>query len=785
MVAGDPGVGKTALADAIGAEAVAAGATVLWGRAWGGGGAPSYWPWLRILRRLSTERDIAEALAALGPEATGRLTRLVPASRARRALSPTAPTRAPPDRRRRVRRRPLSALRRDHVAAARRRRAGAARAHPRRPARRRSPVAAAARLPRRARARLADPRHRHLPRGRGAPGRAARRDARRHHPPRPAAAAARAARGRRRRGRRARRGPPPARSRRARDPRGDRGQPVLRRRGRAPAERRGPPRRRRPRRRRAHPRRRARDDPPPPRAAAGRHARAAVHRRGHRPRVSPRHPAARQRRRRRPSSTRRSAPRSAAACSSSATSALGAYSFSHGLIRETLYDDLGPQRRGPLHREVGLALEELYGADPEPHVAELAHHFFVAATTGELEKAIDYSVRAGERALELIAYEEASAHFERALQAYALQERADVAAPLRAAARARHRAVALGRVAAPRARRSCAPPTSRAGSARPSAWRARRSATARAWAASSSAASTTGSSRCSARRARRSATRTARCTRACSAGWRPSCTSPTALEERVALADERRRDGAPDRRPGDARLDAERALPHAAGARELRRAPADRRRTSSRSGEEVRDRELVLRGHVWRILSLMELGDWVGAEIELAVHARLADELRDPLHLWYVPLFAAARALLQGRLDEAEHFAARGVRDRPRVAGAERRPALRRPAVRAARRAGPPDRGRAVAGGVRPPLSGRAGLARGGGVRAGGARARRRRAAALRRADRERRRRRRDPARRRVAGDRRAARAHAARGSATAAAPARSARCWSPTPSGR
>ena len=51
-------------------------------------------------------------------------------------------------------------------------------------------------------------------------------------------------------------------------------------------------------------------------------------------------------------------------------------------------------------------------------------------------------------------------------------------------------------------------------------------------------------------------------------------------------------------------------------------------------GEEVRDRELVLRGHVWRILSLMELGDWVGAEIELAVHARLAEELRDPLHLW-------------------------------------------------------------------------------------------------------------------------------------------------------
>ena len=37
----------------------------------------------------------------------------------------------------------------------------------------------------------------------------------------------------------------------------------------------------------------------------------------------------------------------------------------------------------------------------------------------------------------------------------------------------------------------------------------------------------------------------------------------------------------------------------------------------------------------------MELGDWVGADIELAIHARLADELRDPLHLWYVPLYQA------------------------------------------------------------------------------------------------------------------------------------------------
>ena len=71
MVAGDPGVGKTALADAIGAEAVARGAKVVWGRAWDGGGAPAYWPWLRIVRRLASERDIEPALTPSGPRCPG------------------------------------------------------------------------------------------------------------------------------------------------------------------------------------------------------------------------------------------------------------------------------------------------------------------------------------------------------------------------------------------------------------------------------------------------------------------------------------------------------------------------------------------------------------------------------------------------------------------------------------------------------------------------------------------------------------------------------------------
>ena len=52
LIAGEPGVGKTRLAEAFAARAVAAGAEVLRGRGWEGQGAPSYWPWVQVVRGL-------------------------------------------------------------------------------------------------------------------------------------------------------------------------------------------------------------------------------------------------------------------------------------------------------------------------------------------------------------------------------------------------------------------------------------------------------------------------------------------------------------------------------------------------------------------------------------------------------------------------------------------------------------------------------------------------------------------------------------------------------------
>ena len=103
------------------------------------------------------------------------------------------------------------------------------------------------------------------------------------------------------------------------------------------------------------------------------------------------------------------------------TAVLGRYRFVHGLIPDALYGRLSALEVAQLHTRVGAALEKLCGADVEPHLAELAHHFLLGAPLGDVDKAVDYSLRAAKRALAQLAHEEAATHFDRALQALALR----------------------------------------------------------------------------------------------------------------------------------------------------------------------------------------------------------------------------------------------------------------------------------------------------------------------------------------------------------------------------
>jgi tetratricopeptide (TPR) repeat protein len=99
--------------------------------------------------------------------------------------------------------------------------------------------------------------------------------------------------------------------------------------------------------------------------------------------------------------------------------ALRRFSFTHALMREALYADLAPGDRAARHGRVAEALEAA-GAGDDDRLAALAHHGYEAAQAGDPSKAVRYGLAAGERALRLLAFEEAARHFERALAAEAL-----------------------------------------------------------------------------------------------------------------------------------------------------------------------------------------------------------------------------------------------------------------------------------------------------------------------------------------------------------------------------
>jgi tetratricopeptide (TPR) repeat protein len=88
------------------------------------------------------------------------------------------------------------------------------------------------------------------------------------------------------------------------------------------------------------------------------------------------------------------------------------YRFSHALVRSTLYDQILGAERIKVHRMIGETLEELFRGDLGPHFAALAHHFREAGVT---DKAIAYSTESGAAARRAFAYEDAARHWELAV----------------------------------------------------------------------------------------------------------------------------------------------------------------------------------------------------------------------------------------------------------------------------------------------------------------------------------------------------------------------------------
>ncbi|MFY9588293.1 MAG: hypothetical protein WAT66_12640, partial [Actinomycetota bacterium] len=64
--------------------------------------------------------------------------------------------------------------------------------------------------------------------------------------------------------------------------------------------------------------------------------------------------------------------------------------------------------------------------------------------------------------------------------------------------------------------------------------------------------------------------------------------------------------------------------------------------------------EFALLGRRLRIVANLERGDLATVDADIESYSRLAEHLRQPLYLWYVPLFRGMRAMMRGEFADAE-----------------------------------------------------------------------------------------------------------------------------------
>jgi hypothetical protein len=90
--------------------------------------------------------------------------------------------------------------------------------------------------------------------------------------------------------------------------------------------------------------------------------------------------------------------------------------FEHPLVPEVLLLGLGATRRAQLHQRVAEAIEAYHHDDIDRFSAELAHHLAAATNVGSARDAIEFAMRAGDRATAVFAYDEAAHWYAHALR---------------------------------------------------------------------------------------------------------------------------------------------------------------------------------------------------------------------------------------------------------------------------------------------------------------------------------------------------------------------------------
>ena len=89
------------------------------------------------------------------------------------------------------------------------------------------------------------------------------------------------------------------------------------------------------------------------------------------------------------------------------------YSFADIIVRDVLHEEVSHLRHKKLHGSVGLALEKAYSEKIDEHFGELAFHFLEG---GDKVKALDYFLKASEKAQKVYAHNEAFSYLQHALE---------------------------------------------------------------------------------------------------------------------------------------------------------------------------------------------------------------------------------------------------------------------------------------------------------------------------------------------------------------------------------
>jgi eukaryotic-like serine/threonine-protein kinase len=331
-----------------------------------------------------------------------------------------------------------------------------------------------------------------------------------------------------------------------------------------------------------------------------------------------------------------------------AAPAPGRYRFAHVLISDTLADGLPASRRLQLHRQVGEALERVFAGRLDSHLAELAHHFLEAAPAGDVEQGLRYATAAAEHASSRLAYEEAARMHERALWALDLApadeaRRCDL---LLARGEAHHRAGAHAQARA---------------AFRQAAELARElSSSERLVRATLGFAGPRGSFGVVDDELVGLLDEALQVVAAHDDASRAKLLARLAMELYFAAAGERRATLVNEALAIARRLGDPATLAYVLNARyaalwgpenvEERLEIADEVVELARSAG---DHRLAREGRGRRIVALLELGDVAAAHAEIEVHARAAEELRQPFGRWQAAVWRVAEALLAGRFADA------------------------------------------------------------------------------------------------------------------------------------